>query len=96
MSVQKDSNKPARLYTEAEYKERTTGGAFQPVPAYTEASYGELFRCYADEIRLLKRLRAARRNGCVFALVNIDAMTLYIAGDPEQYGRLVDKMAKFE
>jgi len=65
---------------------------YQTVPAYSQADYGEMFRCHADEIRLLKRLRAARRNGCVFALINIEAMTLYIAGDPEQYGRLVDKI----
>jgi len=70
--------------------------AYQPIPAYTEASYGELFRCYADEIRLLKRLRAARRGGCVFVLVNIDALELCLVGGAEQYGRLVDKMAKFE
>jgi len=69
---------------------------YQTMPAYSQADYGELFRCHADEIRLLKRLRSAQRSGCVFALVNIDTMTLYIAGDPEQYGRLVDKIAKFE
>ena len=65
---------------------------YQPIPAFARAEYGELFRCHADEIRLLKRLRAAQRSGCVFVLVNIDALELCLVGGAEQYGRLVDKI----
>ena len=68
----------------------------QLIPSLPKTDYGELFRCHADEIRLLKRLRSARRNGCIFVLVNIDALELYLTDNVEQYGRLVDKMAKFE
>lgn len=75
--------------------ESSAGKAYQSAPAYVVADYGELFRCTADEIRLLKRLRSARRSGCVFVLVNIDALELCLIGGAEQYGRLIDKMAKF-
>lgn len=72
------------------------GKAYQSAPAYTEAGYGEMFLCYSEEIRLLKRLRDARRRGCEFVLVNINALELCLVGGAEQYGRLVDKISKFE
>ena len=76
--------------------QRDGNKAYQSAPAYAVADYGELFRCYSEEIRLLKRLRDVRRRGCEFVLVNVGEMVLYVAGGAEGYGRAVDKISKFE
>jgi len=72
----------------------TAGKAYQSVPTYVVADYGELFRCHAEEIRLLERLRELRSYGCQFVILDIDAMELRAAGRVECYGKPKDKLRR--